>query len=97
MLPPCCYRMLGGVGEAGNSMTFHGPLVRTGAGLIAAAALALLCACSSERELPTGEPSFYRSMAASGAQVDAATAASMISGYRTNIGLTPVTVDPALM
>ena len=97
MLPPCCYRMPGGVGEAGNSMTFHQPLVRTGAGLVAAAALALLCACSSDRELPTGEPTFYRSMAASGAQVDAATAASMISGYRTNNGLTPVTVDPALM
>jgi uncharacterized protein YkwD len=78
-------------------MTFHQPLVRTGAGLVGAAALALLCACSSERELPTGEPSFYRSMAASGAQVDAVTAASMISGYRTNNGLTPVTVDPALM
>ena len=78
-------------------MTFHRPLVRTGAGLVAAAALALLCACSSDRDLPTGEPSFYRSMAASGAQVDAATAASMISGYRTNNGLTPVTVDPALM
>ena len=89
--------MLGGVGEAGNSMTFHGPLVRTGAGLVAAAALALLCACSGERELPTGEPSFYRSMATSDAQVDAATAASMISGYRTNNGLTAVTVDPALM
>ena len=97
MLPPCCYRMPGGVGEAGSSMTFHRPLVRTGAGLVAAAALALLCACSSDRELPTGEPSFYRSMAASGAQVDGATAASMISGYRTNNGLTPVTVDPALM
>jgi uncharacterized protein YkwD len=97
MLPPCCYRMPGRVGEAGNGMTFHQPLVRTGAGLVAAAALALLCACSSDRELPTGEPSFYRSMAASDAQVDAATAASMISGYRTNNGLTPVTVDPELM
>jgi len=78
-------------------MTFHQPLVRTGAGLVAAAALTLLCACSSDRELPTGEPSFYRSMATAGAQVDAATAASMISGFRTNNGLTPVTVDPALM
>jgi hypothetical protein len=64
-------------------MTFHGPLVRTGASLIAVAALALLCACSSERELPTGEPSFYRSMATSDAQVDAATAASgPITGLR---------------
>ena len=78
-------------------MTVHRTLARTGARLAAMAALALLCACSSERELPTGEPSFYRSMAAAGAQVDAATAASMISGYRTNNGLTAVTVDPALM
>src|SRR4051812_39060668 len=68
MLPPCWYRMPGGVGEAGTGMTFHQPLVRTGAGLVTAAALALLCACSSDRELPTGEPSFYRSMATSGAQ-----------------------------
>ena len=36
-------------------------------------------------------------MAASGAQVDAAAAASMISGYRKNNGLGAVTVDPALM
>src|SRR5207342_440852 len=50
-----------------------------------------------DRELPTDEPSFYRSMATSDAQVDAATAASMISGYRTNNGLTAVTVDPAVM
>jgi uncharacterized protein YkwD len=78
-------------------MTFHRTLARTGARLAAMAALVLLCACSSERELPTGEPSFYRSMAAAGAQVDAATAASMISGYRTNNGLTAVTVDLALM
>jgi len=78
-------------------MTAHRTLARTGARLAAMAALALLCACSSERELSTGEPSFYRSMAAAGAQVDAATAASMISVYRTNNGLTAVTVDPALM
>ena len=83
--------------EAGTSMIFHQSRVHTCAGVVAAAALALLCACSSDRELPTGEPSFYRSMAAAGAQVDAATAASMISGFRTNNGLTPVTVDPALM
>ena len=36
-------------------------------------------------------------MAASGAQVDAAAAASMISGYRKNNGLGAVTVDPTLM
>ena len=97
MLPPRCYRMPGGLREAGNGMTFHQPRVRTCAGLVAVATLALLSACSGERELPTGEPSFYRSMATADAQVDAATAASMISGYRKNNGLPAVTVDPALM
>jgi uncharacterized protein YkwD len=61
-----------------------------------AALIALLGACTAERELPA-EPSFYRSLADGGAQVDAATAASMISGYRSNNGLTAVTVDPELM
>ena len=78
-------------------MTFDQAIAWGSARIVAVAALALLCACSSDRELPTGEPSFYRSLAASGAQVDAATAASMISGYRANNGLTAVTVDPALM
>jgi len=36
-------------------------------------------------------------MAEAGAQLDAATAASMISGYRANNGLPPVSVDPELM
>ena len=44
-----------------------------------------------------GEPTFYRSMASAGAQLDANAAASMISGYRANNGLPPVTLDPALM
>jgi uncharacterized protein YkwD len=39
----------------------------------------------------------YRSMAAPGAQVDGEAAASMISGYRANNSLEPVTLDPALM
>ena len=37
-------------------------------------------------DLP-GEPSFYRSLATADAKIDAATAASMISGYRGNNGL----------
>ena len=61
-----------------------------------AAVAAGLCACTAERELPA-DPTFYRSLAEAGAQVDAATAASMISGYRANNGLTAVTVDPELM
>jgi len=67
------------------------------AGLCAVAGM-LVVACVTDRDPPaTGEPTFYRSMAASGAQVDAAAAASMISGYRKNNGLGAVTIDPALM
>ncbi len=51
------------------------------------------CAETSKPE----QPSFYRSMASAGAQLDASAAASMISGYRANNGLPPVTLDPALM
>ena len=77
-------------------MTFRRRAVRLGARLSMLAAAALLCSCA-ERGLPSGEPSFYRSLAAKDAQVDATMAASMISGYRTNNGLTPVTIDPELM
>jgi uncharacterized protein YkwD len=57
----------------------------------------VLCGCAGDHDAGTGEPSFYRSMAEAGAQLDAATAASMISGYRANNGLPPVSVDPELM
>ena len=77
-------------------MTFHHPWVCHGARLAAIAATALLCACAGERDLPA-DPSFYQSLATKDAQVDAAMAASMISGYRTNNGLTAVTLDPELM
>jgi uncharacterized protein YkwD len=77
-------------------MTFHRPGVWLGARLAAIAVTALLCACA-ERDLPAADPSFYRSLAAKDAQVDAVMAASMISGYRTNNGLSVVTVDPELM
>src|SRR5262249_49390400 len=76
---------------------FRSPPLRFGAGVCAVAATVLLCACAGERDLPTGEPSFYRSLATKDAQVDAATAASMISGYRKNNGLTAVSIDPELM
>jgi len=46
---------------------------------------------------PSGEPSFYKSMATSDAKVDAKAAASMISGYRHNNGLGIVTLDDTLM
>jgi uncharacterized protein YkwD len=60
-------------------------------------ALTLLAACAGDRDPPASDPSFYRSMASANAALDAPTAASMISGYRTNNGLTVVTVDPELM
>jgi len=70
--------------------------VRVAVSLLAAS---LVVACSgSDRDPPaTGEPTFYRSMAASGAKVDAGAAASMISGYRRNNGLGAVTIDSRLM
>lgn len=54
-----------------------------------------LIGCSNEA--PTGQPSFYKSMATMDAKVDAKAAASMISGYRRNNGLGLVTLDDKLM
>ena len=60
---------------------------------LALTALTLLAACGGVPE----QPSFYRDLAQPGATLDAAAAASMISGYRANNNLPAVTVDPALM
>ncbi len=62
----------------------------------ALAVLAMLAGCAGTFE-PKGEPSFYRDLAIPGNELDAAAAASMISGYRSNNGLPAVTLDPALM
>ena len=59
-------------------------------------ALITLAGCAGSY-VPTSEPSFYRNLAQPGAELDAAAAASMISGYRANNGLPAVTLDPALM
>ncbi len=77
----------------------HGKVCNAIRTFAAALALASLAACSGmgDREPPGGQPSFYRSMGAPGAQLDAAAAASMISGYRKNNGLTSVELEPALM
>ena len=78
------------------------PQRRSGSGFIRAGsfvlAVALLAGCSGvgDRE-PSGEPSFYRDLAKPGAELDAAAAQSMISGYRQNNGLAAVTLDPQLM
>jgi uncharacterized protein YkwD len=67
--------------------------VRMLAGLLLGAGLA---ACAADQPVPSEPPSFYVSLAATGAQLDTKTAASMISGYRRNHGLAPVTVDREL-
>jgi uncharacterized protein YkwD len=60
-------------------------------------ALALaLGGCAAEYQ-PAGQPSFYVNLAQPGATLDAAAAASMISGYRANNGLSEVALDPQLM
>lgn len=63
--------------------------------LAALLALLALVGCAGDTA-PKAEPSFYRNLAQPGAQLDADAAASMISGYRTNNGLTAVTLDPEL-
>ena len=62
----------------------------------AAVCIALVAGCAGG-ESPSGQPSFYQNLAQPDMTVDAAAAASMISGYRSNNGLGPVTVDPDLM
>jgi uncharacterized protein YkwD len=57
----------------------------------------VVAGCAGESEQPAEQPTFYRSMASPTAELDAATAASMISGYRQNNGLGSVALDPTLM
>ena len=96
MLPPswwaCSFE-----GKVGDRMKLPCHCGRRAARLVLMMApVLLLAACAGDLELP-GEPSFYRSLATKDAQLDAATAASMISGYRANNGLSAVALDPELM
>lgn len=62
--------------------------------LAAAGALALtVAACMGDR---MQTPPFYKNLAQTDSEVDVATAAQMISQYRINNGLSPVTPDPQL-
>lgn len=71
-------------------------IVRGAAYLATAGALVVLAGCAGDRD-PPSDPSFYRSLASANAQLDPAMAAAMISGYRTNNGLSAVSIDPKLM
>jgi uncharacterized protein YkwD len=71
-------------------------MVRMAIAISVLAGVVLLNGCAADHE-PTQQPTFYLSMAEADAKVDAAAAASMISGYRQNNGLGPVQVDPVLM
>jgi uncharacterized protein YkwD len=68
-----------------------------GIGLRTSALALVLAGCFvGDRDPPAGQPSFYRSLATHDAELDLSAAQSMISGYRRNNGLGPVTVDPLL-
>ena len=75
-------------------MGIPGSMLWAGAGLLLALALA---GCASDGDAPAAEPSFYNSLASADAKVDAAMAASMLSGYRSNNGLSAVRIDSELM
>ncbi len=55
-----------------------------------------LVACT-DAPPPSGQPTFYLDLAHADAVIDANAAQSMITGYRHNNGLGPVTIDPELM
>ena len=66
--------------------------------LTAFAAILSLAACAQKPlEIPTGQPSFYLSMASRDAKVDTAAARDLISIYRRNNGLSTVSLDPLLL
>jgi uncharacterized protein YkwD len=61
-----------------------------------ALSVAALTGCTGATA-PPAEPTFYQDLSKPDAALDPAAAASMISGYRGNNNLGPVTVDPELM
>jgi uncharacterized protein YkwD len=69
-------------------------MIRTFAMLLG---LLTVAGCVTDKPPSDEQPAFYLDMAHGGAKLDAAVAASMVSGYRANNSLGPVTVDPELM
>jgi len=65
--------------------------------LTALTAVLTLAACAQKPlEIPTGQPTFYLSMASREARVDTVAARDLISIYRRNNGLSTVALDPLL-
>ena len=61
------------------------------------AAILSLAACAEKPlDIPTGQPTFYLSMASRDAKVDTVAARDLISIYRRNNGLSTVSLDPIL-
>ena len=75
------------------TFTIRPPAVLVACGILACVALA---GCAGNTTAPA-EPTFYQDLAKPDTKLDAAAAASMISGYRGNNGLPLVTVDAELM
>jgi uncharacterized protein YkwD len=63
----------------------------------ASLAAVALAGCGIDHEPPPSQPTFYRDLAQPGAELDAAAAQSMLSGYRGNNALGAVVLDPVLM
>jgi len=78
-----------------NSGLYGGlPMIRVATAILG---FLLLAGCAATVETVPDQPTMYLSMANGGAKLDPVAAASMISLYRSNNGLGPVVVDPALM
>jgi uncharacterized protein YkwD len=90
-----------GAGESAvpRTMTIRplAALTFVGGALCVAAMVGSLAGCAGGEAPAPSEPTFYQNLARPDMSVDAAAAASMISGYRSNNGLGPLTVDPELM
>ena len=77
------------------------PKLRTGPLMPALHCLSLLASfglagCADTAPRASATPTFYADLATSGARIDPIAARDMISVYRRNNGLAPISVDPAL-
>lgn len=64
--------------------------------VIAIATPLAACIVQEPPATPQPQPAFYASLASSGARADSTSARDIINGYRANLGLAPLAIDPAL-